>query len=488
MAEGETPKQPAAAQSAGRGRRKPAVTIDLEADRAAAADDPVAAEDGTEEPAAARETRGTSEPPPRQTPPDESDVRLAAPPRRQASAGALLAFALMGALVVLIGGYLLMFTDILQAPGTVAADEAKAESAAVADDLEALRQALAAQSEEFNAEIGALPPPDLTPLEERIAALETSVADLAALRADVAALTTTVDRLGQQIADEEAARRQLADDLAALRRESVAAAAAGGDPVAAVELGEDINALSSRVAALEDTGTAGTLETLTEEVNALGDRLDAFEAAATPDELSSLQAAFDDLSAAMTGLSDRVAALAEDAEARSQTQAAARALAVANLRNAAASGEPFLTELTMLSEFGVAAAALEPLQDAALSGVPSRQTLADAFPEIADAILTASSTLDPDAGFWEVFWHNARNAVVVVPTTPVEGDDPPAVVSRMRAAALSGDFATALAEREGLPPEGLEASEDWAASVNRRIALDTAVEALSASVLGSAIE
>ena len=66
----------------------------------------------------------------------------------------------------------------------------------------------------------------------------------------------------------------------------------------------------------------------------------------------------------------------------------------------------------------------------------------------------------------------ARSLVSVRPVGPVAGSDPPAVVSRMEAAVATGDLATALRERDGLPPAGKDASAAWAAKAMERVNAD----------------
>lgn len=483
MAEGEDPAEAAASEAAKRAKRKPAVTIDLEAAGSAVSPEPAPAEERPATPV---------EPPPNVasggTGFRDADYGVASPPARQASAGALLGFAVIGALVTAIAFYLLMFTDVLPSPGRTVADEAKQQATEIAGDLAIVQQALAAQDDEIGAALGAIPAPDLSPVEARLGAVESALGDLPGLRAELDQMAATVASLGETLAAEQAARQQLASALEALRRETVAAAAAAGDPDAAVQLGEDINALSARLTALENTATAEELAALRQTITVIGARLDAFEAAASPEDLQALRQDFAAIETMADELSERMDALAADAETRGQTQATARALAVANLRNAAAGDGPFLTELAILTEFGVPADQLQAIEAAARSGVPSVATLAAEFPDVASAILSADNAVDPEASFLERFWQNARSAVVIEPTTPVEGDDPPAIVSRMRAAIAEGDLAAALAEREALPEEALAVSEDWAGRAAERVALDQAIEALSASTLGQTIE
>ena len=79
-------------------------------------------------------------------------------------------------------------------------------------------------------------------------------------------------------------------------------------------------------------------------------------------------------------------------------------------------------------------------------------------------------------------WPGSGSLVTVRPTGPIAGNDPAAVVSRMRAAVEAGDFAKALDERDGLPPAGKEASAEWAAAAEQRAAIDALIARIAGSI------
>ena len=124
-------------------------------------------------------------------------------------------------------------------------------------------------------------------------------------------------------------------------------------------------------------------------------------------------------------------------------------------------------------------AALEPL---AGKGAPTVAALQSAFPSVVEAVLAATSALGPDASFLDQVAALGSSLVTIRPTTPIEGDTPPAILSRMQAAVNRGDLAAALDERGKLPAEGLAASASWAAGAADRVAVDTIIERLALSV------
>ena len=121
-------------------------------------------------------------------------------------------------------------------------------------------------------------------------------------------------------------------------------------------------------------------------------------------------------------------------------------------------------------------AALRPLAE---KGAPPKPELADTFPEVADRILAVSAAVDPHAGFFDRLAGFARGLVTVRPTSPISGETPDAVVSRMQAAVDHGDLAQALSEREALPKNAKAVSAAWAQGAADRIAIDRLVEKLS---------
>jgi hypothetical protein len=259
--------------------------------------------------------------------------------------------------------------------------------------------------------------------EGRLATLETATSGLAALTEKVAALEKLEDTNRSRIENLENALP-----------------VAGGSDGNVVVLGP----LEARVAATEST-----LASLGDKVTDLSDRLEEFAARPPP---------------------------------AVESERAARALAIGLLRQGAESGGAFAVDLAMLKALGMDRediAALEPL---ARKGAPTIASLQAAFPSVVDAIIAATSAIDPDAGFFDRVAALGSSLVTIRPTTPIEGDKPEAIVSRMQDAVNRADLETALDEREKLSTEGQAASASWAAAAADRAAIDAIVERLALSV------
>jgi hypothetical protein len=425
-----------------RPRRQASVTIDLPADQV---NQTPSEEDGEPTAPIPVSVASGDQEQPRAGRPDNSERDVApsttgegGTPREISGGWSLLAGAVIGALVVLMGGYLLLFTEILPAPGGAIGEDALAETERLAAEIVVIQETLATN-----------PTLDLDPFSDRLVALENTIAGLDGLR-----LAIDEMQAGLDAADQE--RAAIVVDLIGVQREAVAAAAAAGDPQAAAQLGESITAI--------------------------GDRLTALERAGPGVEVGALEVLIEDLQADLAALTTTTAVLATNAEGRDQTADAARVLAINNLRFAADRGDPFVAELSVLAELGVGQVALDSIAPIAETGVDSEAALALAFDELAFEILDATNQAGPEAGFWERLFGNARDIVTVRPTTAIEGDSAAAIVSRMQAALDAGDLTAALTERASLSEQGLEASVDWAARVELRLTLDAAIAELAIAI------
>ncbi len=110
-----------------------------------------------------------------------------------------------------------------------------------------------------------------------------------------------------------------------------------------------------------------------------------------------------------------------------------------------------MADLDLAAALGIAGDVASELRPLAARGVPTVAEIQAEFPAVADAIVSATTAANPNAGFFERLVGSARGLVTVRPTTPQPGNDPPAVLSRVEAAVNRGDLATALSERQALP-------------------------------------
>jgi hypothetical protein len=414
-----TGKDASARRAPGR-RQRPPVTLDLEAkpiepEAATAPAETQASYDA--EDASEPAEPGVAAPPVPPATARESD--RTSPPSGPSAFGVVVT-ALLTALATLAIGLGVLASGLVTVPGQRAADQ----SASAPTELDA----------------------QVTALQDRLAALEektaapTRNAELDSLAARVAALQASGDTISERIAQIEAA------------------VARAGSESGSAAVRQEIDALGARVDRVaKAVGVEGT------------------DSVPLIDEIAGQAEVF---AAELKDLSARLDALAARPAPAVESERAARSVAIGVLRQAADEGAPFADDLAMLAAVGADAADLAALKPLAEKGAPSTAALAAEFPGIADAILLATSQVDPNAGFFDRVAGFGRSLVSVRPTAPMPGKTPDAIVSRMQAAVDLGDLSAALAEREALPAEGKAASADWAARAADRVAIDGLVARL----------
>lgn len=351
-------------------------------------------------------------PPPPELPPDPPPVETPPPPPAMAApavverrGGGLPAFA-GGAVAAALAFALGWWTG----PG------AQTQDSTLAADLAAQGDALAALS----ARVDALPAgPDLTPLEEEIAALRADTV------AQIDSLRPTLDDLAARVAAVE--RAPLAD---------------GTLPEAALTAWQDeVTALRAALAE-----QAARTDALVAEAAA---RIDA-----TAGDLAAIEAA-----------------------ALNATQRAANLAALGRIQAALETGAPFAEPLAELTAAGVAVP--PALVDLSAAGAPANADLAAAFPEAARAALAVARSeglSGEDGGGLAAF---LRTQFDVRSTTPQEGTTPDAILSRAEAAVAAGDLAAAQAEIAALPEVVRAAMGPWLTLAEARVGALAAADALS---------
>jgi hypothetical protein len=346
----------------------------------------------------------------------------------------------------------------------------KNEVGAMRDDLRKLRErVLGLEAAMQNAPVGAAP--DLAPLTKRLDALEH---DLAALRAS----------------DQQPASPQ--PDLSALNDRIAALEARLSSPQAPTAPGSDSAGLSEKVAALE-----AKLAALQGQQPAR-----AGADAAAVDKLSqeneALRTDLAALKAQLAAVDQALAARGNDAGG------VAFALAVGNLGGALATARPFAAELTALTDLAAKDPALAarvkeltaPLADRAAAGVPTLVELQSRFPATARAIVDAAKQAAPavetaESRSWyerPLDWLSSAGGwlsrqVSLRPVGEVAGDDPGAHVARAELRLSQDDLAAAAKELAGLNGPAAAVAAPWLGDAQARLAVDQVLSALQAAAV-----
>ena len=255
--------------------------------------------------------------------------------------------------------------------------------------------------------------------------------------------------LGSRIAAAEAQAKSLGDALAALRGrlDEIAATGAG----AAKQADAALNAAQAAKTALQRS-----------DFDALAQRIMALESAT-----KALAAATAPLAA---GADDRAARLTIAAEA---------------LRAALERGEPYQAELATLHALGVDQNATAPLEAFAATGVPSAAALSRELEALVPAMQDAAAPTRDDATFLGRLTANAQKLVRISPAGAPRGNDPAAVVARIRFDAAHADIAAALADINTLPDPAKSLAAAWSKKAAAREAALAAGRQIAADALAA---
>jgi hypothetical protein len=177
-------------------------------------------------------------------------------------------------------------------------------------------------------------------------------------------------------------------------------------------------------------------------------------------------------------LNARIAAL-ENQGART-TEAAAAALAAAQLVDASQGSKPFGRELAMLRATAPELPELARLARLAESGAPSRTALAASFPPYAAKAARRARKPPENADLRQRIAYVAAKVVTVRRVDETVGSTPDAILARAELALQEGQVVPALKALDGLPPKAREALAPWRLEAERRAEIDREVAALRA--------
>jgi hypothetical protein len=288
----------------------------------------------------------------------------------------------------------------------------------------------------------------------------------------------------------------LTEAEAEIARLSAALAAVEARPAADPALSERLNAVEARPP-YDDTAITARLTALEGQLAAIA-ALPADGSAASPaalaaqaEAIAALQAevatlkgstgnAADITAAAEAAAAQLAEAEARAAELRATAEAeAAQSLARASLRQLAVAletGGPFETALA-----GITAEIPEILSTNAATGLPTLTDLQTTFPDAARTALDTALRANMGDGWGARLTSFLRSQTGARSTTPREGDDPDAVLSRAEAALATGTVTDALALIAALPAESQTVMQPWVATANTYLAGQDALATLTSA-------
>lgn len=245
---------------------------------------------------------------------------------------------------------------------------------------------------------------------------------------------------------------------------------------------------STRALSAEDTAR----------ISALNERIDALEMALgkRPDagDVAALMAENRRLAADLARVQEQLSGL----EAGRDRGAAREALVLAagQFALAAAQGQSVATETATLRKLAEdeprIAAALQALPANADRPVPTFEALARRFPELARRAVRATANDAPAAdgsplsAWWDSVLRRLSQAVTIRRVGDVPGNDLEARLARADQRLATHDLSGAVAALDQLDPPAAAVMADWLADARARVALDRAVNEVSAAALAAA--
>jgi len=262
----------------------------------------------------------------------------------------------------------------------------------------------------------------------------------------------TEPAVGGRIAGVEAQAKSLGDGIAALQRRVDEIAASGQSAAKQAD-----TALNAAEAAKSASEAANKMEVQRSDLDAVASRIMALESA-----VKGLAAA--------TVPVDRAARLTVGAEA---------------LRATVERGAPYQAELASLRALGVDQKATAPLEPFTANGVPSAAALARELEALTPALQQASEPEPGDATFLGRLKANAEKLVRITPAGAPAGNDPAAVLARIRFDAAHGDIAAALAAIDALPNSAKSLTAAWSKKAGAREAALATSRQIAADALAA---
>lgn len=172
-----------------------------------------------------------------------------------------------------------------------------------------------------------------------------------------------------------------------------------------------------------------------------------------------------------------------EAEARVRGQAAAGALAVANLTQAAERSTPFDAQVGAYAGVLPNATEAETLRRLAAVGAPTRAELTAGFADAAARAAAAQRQAEAGEGMMARVRRLLASVISVRRVDRFTGPGTDAVLARAERAVGRGNLAGAVRELDTLPPAARAAAGPWRDGVSRRIAIETSLASLRGAAL-----
>lgn len=318
---------------------------------------------------------------------------------------------------------------------------------ALRSEIEALKQS------------NATPNVDLTPINQKLSSLETTVSELSGA-------TSSSDALNGKIATLEEGFAAVNNSLA-----EITASAADGSNTSPVALSAAISALDKRLETLE-AGLATLSGSVTKNpaLDALSGSINSLETQVTgiATSVASLKQTTDANSTTISGLTEQSETLNDTVASVKASEKVAKSVAVNALATALENDDPLSLPISSVKALIGETPETQRLEALNASGIASRKELVTKLDAFTDTVQNPNAPAK-DGSITERFWANAQNMVSFRTSGPQEGDTPLAILSRVKANVESDNLSQAKAEWLSLPADVRENGAAWLDQLNGRI-------------------
>ncbi|MEM9278333.1 MAG: hypothetical protein AAGA76_07145 [Pseudomonadota bacterium] len=277
---------------------------------------------------------------------------------------------------------------------------------------------------------------------------------------------------------------------------SISSATSDGSSVVDAALVARIEAIETGIAAVkEDLSAIGqnvtnpggiTASDLETAVSAINSRIDGVESSAGDAEISEkitqLDGQFSKLSGSLETIQGSVAEntqmvselvsqstdLRDTVASVQASEKVAKSVAVNALATALDNDDPLALTIASVEALVGETPETQRLAALAASGIPTIKQLVSDL-DVFTGNIQNPSAVSGDASLSDKFWANAQSLVTFRSTGPREGDDPLAILSRVKAGIGNGDLASAKTEWLKLPVDVQTKGEAWVQKLDARI-------------------
>lgn len=310
-------------------------------------------------------------------------------------------------------------------------------------------------------------PEDIAALQNKVAALTSRpTVDLAPINSKISELDGLIKSLseasseGDSVADAATLSRidQLEAGIESLKNELANVVAGSGDTgLSKSDLDAALASVNTRIDAINaGVGSAEQMDGLAKELSSISD------------SLANLQAQVTKNSEQVTTLNSQSSELESTVASVKASEQIAKSVAVNALATALHNDDPLGLPISSLEALVGEMPETKRLAELAQAGIPTTKELVSSLDAFTEAMQNPANVSE-DATLSDRFWANAQSLVTFRSTGPREGDDPSAILSRVRASLVKGELSSAASEWAALPAEAQTSGAPWKQKLDMRV-------------------